>query len=216
MTRPTSTRLRRRGIAALALALLAGLALTACTPTQAGSAAIVGDQALSEASLTSLAKQVRDVATTAQIQVPQADALNQRIVAVWVNEQLTRALADKVQADATPAQVDNLLGQFQPDQLAQIQVSSGIAPNMLRDAAEAAVLRQAIVASLAPSASTQQQAVVLGKAYQAVANELGVSVNPRYGSWNADTAQVDASTDALSRPAAAPSASDGAPALPGQ
>jgi hypothetical protein len=216
VTGPTSARQRRRSAALAAAAVLAVAALTACTPTKAGSAAIVGDQALSEATLTSLAKQVRDVATRADIEVPQADALNQRIVALWVNEQLTQALADKVDADVTPAQVDSLLGQFQPDQLAQIQVSSGIAPSMLRDAAGAAVLRQAIVTSLAPNAAASQQTALLGRAYRRIADEVGVSVNPRFGSWNADTAQVDASTDELSRTTVVRGSPGGVPVLPRQ
>jgi hypothetical protein len=216
VTRPTSSRLRRRGAAAAAAALLVGLALTACTPTKAGSAAIVGDASLSEATLTSLANEVRDVATTAEIEVPQADALNQRIVSVWVDEQLTAALADRVQAEATAAQVDSLLGQFQSDQLAQIQVGSGIAPSMLRDAAEAAVLRQAIVNAIAPGVGQQQQSALLGKAYLLVADQVGVSVNPRFGTWNAETAQVDASADDLSRPAEVPAVPGGVPVVPQQ
>ena len=197
-----------------AVVLLAGLALTACSPTKAGNAAIVGDESLSEATLTSLAKQVRDVATKAQIQVPQADALNQRIIAVWVDEQLTQALADKLHADVTATQVDSLLGQFQADQLAQIQVSSGIPTTMLRGAAEAAVLRQAIVHALAPNAGQQQQQVLLARAYALIAQQVGVSVNPRFGSWNGQTAQVDASLDVLSQPAKGSPTTSATPAVP--
>jgi hypothetical protein len=200
---------------ALAVLLLGG-ALVGCTPNQAGSAAIVGENSLSENTLTKLAQEVQGVATRGQLQVPQADALNQRVVAVWVDEQLTAELARTLKVTATQADVDNLLGQFAPDQLAQIQVSSGIASSMLQDAARAAVLRQGIARALAPSGATDAQNAALTKAYRDAAARLGVSVNPRFGFWNSGTGQVDAPNDALSRLAQTPAAPGGVPVLPNQ
>jgi hypothetical protein len=218
VSRPISRRIRgvRAPVLLAVLAVVVGTTLVACTPSKAGSAAIVADSSLAESTLTSLAQEVRDVATAAKIPVPEADALNQRVVAVWVDEQLTQALADELQLTATQTDVDNLLGQFAGDQLTQIQVSSGIAPSMLSDAARAAVLRQQIAQRLAPGAPADQQAATLAKAYRDVAATVGVSVNPRFGSWNAETAQVDASSDVLSRPAEPPAAPGGVPVLPQQ
>ena len=187
---------RRRVMAALALGVLA---LTACTPLQAGSAAIVGDQTLTENELSTLATEISELATDKQVELPEATKLNQRIVAVWVDEQLTFALANDLAVSATQAQVDELLAQLTDDQLTQIAVGSGIAPSALQEAAKAAVLRQGIAQAVAPDAQSQdEQVAALTKAYLAAAESAGVSVNPRYATWNSLTAQVDARTDALS------------------
>jgi hypothetical protein len=194
----TAVRTRRR-IAVAALAVVA-LALTACTPLKTGSAAIVGDDTLRENDLSSLATEITELAADKEVELPDPSQLNQRIIAVWVDEQLTTALADELEVSATQANVDDLLAQFSDEQLTQIAVGSGIAPSALQDAARAAVLRQAISQSVAPDAKTQdEQLAALSKAYLDTAARLGVSVNPRYATWNTRTAQVEARTDGLSQ-----------------
>lgn len=194
----TAVRTRRRHAVA-ALAVVA-LALAACTPLKPGSAAIVGDDTLRENDLSSLATEISELASEKEVELPDPGQLNQRIIAVWVDEQLTTALADELAVSATQANVDDLLAQFSDEQLTQIAVGSGIAPSALQDAARAAVLRQAISQSVAPDAKTQdEQLAALSKAYLDTAARLGVSVNPRYATWNTRTAQVEARTDGLSQ-----------------
>jgi len=193
----TTVRTRRHRV--LAALVLGALTLTACTPMQAGSAAIVGDQTLMEHQLSTLATEISELAVDKQVDVPEPGKLNQRIIAVWVDEQLTFALADTLAVTATQAQVDDLLAQLSDTQLTQVAVGSGIAPSALQDAARAAVLRQGIAKAVAPDAQSQdEQLAALTKAYLAAAESTGVSVNPRYATWNNVTAQVDARTDALS------------------
>jgi len=191
--------LSRRALAGLA-ATVAVVALSACAPIQAGSAAIVGTASLSENTLTQLSKEVIAVATKTSAAVPQPDTLNQRVVSVWVDDQLTNALATQLGVTASQTSVDNVLGRFTPDQIAQIQLQSGIAPSMLQDVARSAVLRQEIVQKLAPSGSQTQQSAALAKAYQDTASKLGVNINPRFGTWNPDSASIDPTADVLSHP----------------
>lgn len=206
---------RSRRAAVLLACLAVAVGLSACTPIRAGSAATVGDQALSENTIADRATELLALADEAQVAKPDISALNQGIIAVWVDEQLTTALADDLRVTVTPADVDALLGQFGADQLNQIEVSSGIAPSTLREAATAAVLRQAIAQKLVPNGDQAQKTNALGKAYADIAERLGVRVNPRFGSWNAQTAQVDARAETLSRPAQTSTTSSPLP-LPAQ
>ncbi|MFZ0322907.1 MAG: hypothetical protein WAN48_02120 [Actinomycetes bacterium] len=202
----TPVRTRRRVV--VALAAFGMVTLASCTPIKAGSAAIVGDQSLSENTLATVATEIVDFARAKGVDIPEQSALNQRVVSLWVGNTLTFALADDLKVRASQANVDDLLGQLSPDQLTQVTVSSGIAPSQLQDAARAAVLRGKIASAVAPSATSQNELqAALAKAYLAEAQKLHVSVNPRYGVWNVTTAQVEGRTDLLSQladPSSAP------------
>ena len=194
----TAVRTRRR-YAVAALTVVA-VVLTACTPIKTGSAAIAGADTLRENDLSTLASEITALASEKEVELPDPSQLNQRIIAVWVDERLTTALADELEVTATQANVDDLLAQFSDEQLTQIAVGSGIAPSALQEAARAAVLRQAISQSVAADAKTQdEQLAALSKAYLDTAKKLGVSINPRYATWNASTAQVEPRVDGLSQ-----------------
>ena len=55
---------------------------------------------------------------------------------------------------------------------------------------------------LAPGATAEQQQSIFQQALVTAANELGVTVNPRYGSWNPDSIQLGAPPSDLSIPPA--------------
>lgn len=178
---------RRRGalLAAVAVALLA-----ACTPVKAGSAAVVGEETLSESQVADGFQEISEIATANELPPPAAPDLNLRLVGLWVEETLTETLAEREDVTVSAGDVDEFLGQFTDEDLVQIAVSSGIGPSTIDRAAATQLLQTALAQQLAPGASVEAQGQALRAALADLAAELGVSVNPRFGSFDPETAQV--------------------------
>lgn len=185
------------------------LLLTACTPMKSGSAAIVGDQSLTEADVADISDEVVSVIADAEAQSAMAPAdLNQRIVSLWVDEALTNELAANEGVAVTEGDIDKFLEQFDEAARLKIVTDAGIAPSQLEGAAEAALLRDQLAAELAPGAAAEQQSAALADALVATADDLGVSVNPRFGVWNPTIPGVEPrATDRLSTLAGLPGTS---------
>jgi hypothetical protein len=179
--------LRRRG---LLLAVGAVALLAACTPLKAGSAAVVGEVALTETQVSDYAEEITSIAQENDLQPPAGADLNGRIVGLWVEETLTEELARREGVTVADGDVDAFLAQFSDDDLNQIAVSSGIGPSTIDRAARSQLLQQALAQKLVPAGSPEQQSAALRAALAEVATDVGVSVNPRYGSFDAKTAQV--------------------------
>jgi hypothetical protein len=201
-------RLRRAG--ALALAALAVLLLSACGGLKAGSAAVVGDQVLTESQVSESGQEIVDIATAAELPPPATGDLTVRLVGIWVEEQLTEALAADTGVSVSAGDVDAFLAQFTEDDLRQIAVSAGIAPGALDRAAETQLLQQQLVLELAPDGTPEEQGQALRAALAETGARLGVAVNPRYAAYDATTAQVVArAADRLSSPEPTPSGDPG-------
>lgn len=186
---PSPARRRRRAARAVVAAALVGL-LAACTPAQAGSAAIVGESTLTQAQLGEYLQEIMDIAREHDLTAPAAGDANLQLVGTWVEESLTEELARREGVTVTDGAIDDFLAQFGDQQLAQIAVSSAIGPSTLRRAARAQLLQAQLAPLLAPDGDEQAQSLALREALSGVAADLGVSVNPRFGAFDADTAQV--------------------------
>ena len=176
---------RRR--VALAAGLLAVVTLTGCGAgaIKAGSAATVGDDALSEGAVSDIADEVNAVvAGTEGGQALPPDEVNLRIVALWVDMEITEALAAAEDVAVSDADVDAFLEQFDEAALAQIAAGSAIPASQLDRAARTVLLQQELALQLAPGARPEDQRQALSEAKAETAADLGVSVNPRFGSWD--------------------------------
>ncbi|WP_433889823.1 SurA N-terminal domain-containing protein [Streptomyces sp. CA-111067] len=199
---------RRRtavSIAAAAL-LLASPALTACGsgPDRTGSAAVVGDQKISVAALQSQVNAVR----TAQTKSPQAAQLLSES-STLSTQTLTMLVQDKVISQAlSDARLTVSNGEVQAARAQAVQQygseaaldsdllqNYGIAPSgidsFLRTSLAAGKITQSL--GFQPGSDGGQTAIVGAIAKKA--NELGVHINPRYGSWDAKTAVIGAAKD---------------------
>jgi len=186
----------------LLLAVTVGLALTACGPLKAGSAATVGDESLPEASVATASAEIDAVlaAADAAAALP-PEQVNQRVVGLWVDGQITEALAAAEGVDVTQGEVDRFLEQFDEQARVDITVQAAIPPTQLDSAARTALLRNALAVQLAPDGTPEEQSQVLNEALAATAADLGVSVNPRFGAWNPAVPGVEArAADRLSTP----------------
>lgn len=182
----------RRLRAVLAASAIAVLLLSGCGTQKGGSAAVAGDERLTESQLTDLFDELDalyDANPEAQ-RLPD-DQLTLSVLSWWVNEQLIGAIAEQEGLTATQTQVEEVLGADQEQQDA-IALSNGIPPSRLPAAAEVFVLSNALTESLsADGASPEEANAALLALLQETADDLGISVNPRFGSWNSDAVAVE-------------------------
>jgi peptidyl-prolyl cis-trans isomerase SurA len=206
----------------------AALVVTACSPVQAGSAAIVGDQRITIATLdtevNNLSQAVERYKSTVQLsQAQQTQQALTWLVRFKVNEELARragitvSTAQAQQALATIYAAAKASAEQQgiPNpSLDLILAANGIPPNL----AEEVGRYQAIDDQFARQAnggkeptSTAEQTVISAKLTKArcqAAKALNIQVNPQFGQLNYDQLAVVAAPGAVFRTAGpAPTAS---------
>jgi hypothetical protein len=200
---------RRRAAVLAASALTLGL-LSACGVQKAGSAAIAGDERLTEPQVSD---QVQEMSvlydSNTDAQRLSNDQLTQAAISWWLNDQVMTAYAATNNVDITDAQVDQVLGA--DDQRDKLSLRTGVAPSQLEGAARAVVAYQSAAQALISAGMSQQQALAeLNQQLQLTAEDIGVRVNPRFGGgWNPGLSQqLKPRINRLSSPApSAPSAS---------
>jgi len=186
--------------AAVATFLLAGC-------SQVGAAATVGDtkitQATVQASVDAILSERSKVDTT-QMQLETGSTLNVSQLRFHLLGTLLRELGQELKLNVTKAEIDSRRASI-VDQvggeaaLPNALVNAGIAPQDLDRYIEAIAYSDKISQKLTAAGVTEDQ---LGQEIQklvvAKAKEIGVTVNPRYGKWDATTADVVAADSAES------------------
>ena len=176
---------------------VAALLLTGCS--QVGAAATLGDvkitQATVQGSVDSILAERAKVDTT-QMQLETGEALNRGQLRFHLYSALLRAIGEEIKIDVTKAEIDtrraNILEQVGgAESLPAELVNAGIAPGDLDQYIELIAFSEKISQALAASGVAEDQiGVELQKLVAAKANELGVTINPRYGTWNAEVADI--------------------------
>jgi hypothetical protein len=117
---------------------------------------------------------------------------------------LLRALGEELKIEVTKAEIDTRRASIIEQvggttSLPNALVSAGIAPADLDVYIEAISFSDKISQALIAAGVTQDQVgPELQKLVVAKAKELGVTINPRYGKWNAETADIQAADAASS------------------
>ena len=211
-----------------AVVLGAGLVVTACSPVQLGSAAIVGDQRITIATLDTEVNNLNQAVERYKSTVPLSQAQQTQQTLTWlirfkINEELarqagitvSRAQAEKALADIYASAKASAQAQGIPNaSLDLILAANGIPPNL----AEEVGRYQAIDDEFAKQAnggqeptSTSAQNAVLAKLTKArcqAAKALNIQVNPQFGQLNYNQVAIVAAPSTVFRPAgAAPTAS---------
>ena len=176
---------------------VAALLLTGCS--QVGAAATLGDvkitQATVQGSVDSILAERAKVDTT-QMQLETGEALNRGQLRFHLYSALLRAICEEIKIEVTKAEIDtrraNILEQVGgAESLPAELVNAGIAPGDLDQYIELIAFSEKISQALAASGVAEDQiGVELQKLVAAKANELGVTINPRYGTWNAEVADI--------------------------
>lgn len=187
--------------------IAAALLLTGCS--QVGAAATLGDtkitQATVQGSIDSILAERAKVDTT-QMQLETGEVLNRSQLRFHLFSAILRAVGEELKLEVTKAEIDtrraSILEQIGGvEALPSALVGAGIAPEDLDKYIEALAFSDKISQALVASGVTEDQiSAEIQKIIAAKANELGVTVNPRYGKWDptvADIVQSDPASSAV-------------------
>jgi hypothetical protein len=188
----------------LAIIAAAGLLLTGCS--QVGAAATLGGtkitQATVQASIDAIIAE-RAKIDTSQMQLETGEALNRGQLRFHVLSALLRAVGDELKVTVSKSEIDarraSILQQIGGEAaLPSALVSAGIAPNDLDQYIDIILFSDKIGKVLIASGVAEEQAgTEIQKLIVAKAKTLGVTINPRYGKWNPELAEIE-STDPAS------------------
>lgn len=201
----------RRRTAAVSIAaaglLLVSPALTACGsgPARAGAAAVVGDHRITVSTLQSKVNEVR----SAQEKSPQGAQLvsssgklsTQTLSMLVQNEVIAKAVRDagitvsdgEVQAEH--AQALQQFGGSEAQLEAALLSQYGIAPSGVEEFFRTNVGVGKLIQSLGFQPGSDNGNTAVLAAISKTAKQMGVHVNPRYGTWNAGKAIIGTATD---------------------
>ena len=210
-----STAARRRVARPLAAAVLLAatvLALAACDPREAGSAAVVGSHRVTETSVNHDAALVLAAFDEAGTPPPGNDMLLRALVVRAVDNELVGIAAQREGIVVTQGQIDTLInangGRAKLTPAFATRDGLWLPPGQVDDLARYALAQVALGNKLAPGGDAAAvDAAVTGYKVK-LAKELGVSISPRYGVWDPKTLLITGNLDDLSIPATGePSAS---------
>jgi len=184
---------------------VAALLLTGCS--QVGAAATFGDtkitQATVQGSIDSILAERAKVDTT-QMQLETGEVLNRSQLRFHLFSAILRAVGEELKLEVTKAEIDtrraSILEQIGGvESLPSALVNAGIAPEDLDKYIEALSFSDKISQALVASGVTEDQiGTEIQKIIAAKADELGVTVNPRYGKWDPTVADIVESDPASS------------------
>ena len=176
---------------------VAALLLAGCS--QVGAAATFGDtkitQATVQGSIDSILAERAKVDTT-QMQLETGEVLNRSQLRFHLFSAILRAVGEELKLEVTKAEIDtrraSILEQIGGvESLPSALVNAGIAPEDLDKYIEALSFSDKISQALVASGVTEDQiSAEIQKIIAAKANELGVTVNPRYGKWDPTVADI--------------------------
>jgi hypothetical protein len=189
----------------LTIIAVAALLLTGCS--QVGAAATVGDtkitQATVQGSIDSILSE-RTKVDTSQMQLETGESLNRSQLRFHLLSKLLRALGEELKIEVTKAEIDTRRASIIEQvggttALPNALVSAGIAPGDLDIYIEAISFSDKISQALIAAGVTEDQVgAEIQKLVVAKSNEMGVTVNPRYGKWDPKVADVVANDSASS------------------
>ena len=198
-TRAVSVALLTAGLAA------SSLLVSACGSTNASTAATVGSETISAQQLTDWAQGVLVATGKSPNSIDQSVTSNSLNLLIYLD--LLDALAGATGVTASQGEIDAagkslLQAGATEEQITASAAQSGIAPNAVPAFLRANVLTPKIEKVLAPNATSEESQAIFQQALVTTANQLGVTVNPRYGSWSPDTIKLQAPPSDLSIPPA--------------
>ena len=183
----------------------AALLLTGCS--QVGAAATLGDtkitQATVQGSIESILAERAKVDIT-QMELETGEVLNRSQLRFHLFSAILRAVGEELKLEVTKAEIDtrraSILEQIGGvESLPSALVGAGIAPEDLDKYIEALSFSDKISQALVASGVTEDQiGTEIQKIIAAKADELGVTVNPRYGKWDPTVADIVESDPASS------------------
>lgn len=180
-----------RRVAAVASSAVLAVALAACDADQVGAAAVVGDDRITVAELQDHARDVVEMSPDTDVTGDQAEL--QRGL---LNRMISFRLADRVARDTGITISEADIDQFIAEQLIPQTPDGDLTPLLAQNWLTEETLRDAVRQVLTIEQLGGNEAYA--EAVTAAAEEVGVEVNPRYGTW--DGMQVVAQSGSISTP----------------
>lgn len=180
--------------------LAAGVALAGCGPTLAGSAAVVGDERLTDAQLADATSQLAE-----GLGIPQSAQVSQAVLSRWVVSQLVDELAQERGISVTKGAVDAFIAEETEraggvEALEQSALQAGVVPAMIPEVVRTTLLIQELSKTSVTPDDPSGQSGLLAQV-QFISDQLDPQVSPRFGKWDAQQLSVGALPDDLSAPA---------------
>jgi len=189
----------------LAMIAAAALLLTGCS--QVGAAATLGDTKITQATVQGSIESIlaeRTKVDITQMQLETGEVLNRGQLRFHLFSEILRAVGKDLKLEVTKAEIDTRRASIL-DQIGGVAslptalVNAGIAPEDLDKYIEALSFSDKITQTLVAKGVTDDQlGTEIQKLIVAKANELGVTVNPRYGKWDPAVADIVESDPASS------------------
>ncbi len=190
MLSSSRTALGRR-ILPVVLVGVAGLALASCSGGQPGVAATVGDETITEQQLDA------QVSNSLQAQGKAPDSADATVVSTALRQMVVTKLVDMLSERAgitvSQSQIDQSVMSAEnnaggKEQLQTMLAAQGVTPDEVDDVVTLNIEAQQLGAALAPTGSSDQQVQALYAALAKFSDDIGVTVSPRFGTW--DPAQL--------------------------
>jgi len=182
------------------VAVATTLLLTGCS--QVGSAATIGSTKISQATVQGSIDAIlaaRQGVDTSQMQLETGEILNRSQLRFHLLTALLLEVGKEIKLSVSKAEIDarrqGIIDQVGGEEaLPNALVGAGIAPNDFDKYIEAILISDKITQTLTAAGVTEaDMGAQISKIVVAKAKELGVTVNPRYGKWDATIADVVAS-----------------------
>jgi len=182
------------------VAVATTLLLTGCS--QVGSAATIGSTKISQATVQGSIDAIlaaRQGVDTSQMQLETGEILNRSQLRFHLLTVLLLEVGKEIKLSVSKAEIDarrqGIIDQVGGEEaLPNALVGAGIAPNDFDRYIEAILISDKITQALTAAGVTEaDMGAQISKLVVAKAKELGVTVNPRYGKWDATIADVVAS-----------------------
>jgi hypothetical protein len=182
------------------VAVATTLLLTGCS--QVGSAATIGSTKITQATVQDSIDAIlaaRQGVDTSQMQLETGEILNRSQLRFHLLTVLLLEVGKEIKLSVSKAEIDTrrqgIIDQVGGEEaLPNALVGAGIAPNDFDKYIEAILISDKITQTLTAAGVTEaDMGAQISKIVVAKAKELGVTVNPRYGKWDATVADVVAS-----------------------
>jgi len=179
--------------------VLAGVVLSGCGQTLAGSAAVVGEERLTDAQLS------QTVSTLAQeLGIENSAQVSQAVLSRWMVSQLVDQLAEDKGVTISKGEVDAAIAQESEsaggqEAFEQGALQAGVLPADIADAVRTSLLIEKMAQFTITGDDPSGQTGLITQVQQLSA-ELDPQVSPRFGTWDEEQLAVGALPDDLSTP----------------
>ena len=162
--------------------IVAGASLAACNTEQIGAAAVVGDARITVAELQEQVSELADSLPDSAGAIGDQSAAQHTILERMIQSMLLAAVAADEGVEVSEAEIDAYIDEQVVSQAQDGDIGPLLAQNNLTETSLRPFVRDQLIATKLIEELGGQE--VLIQAITEKADEIGVTVSPRYGTWN--------------------------------